>query len=204
MKKRFFNLQLFADDAAAESAATEAQAEAAAEQGNSTEQKKEPETAAEAKKAEPKYTDADLNRILNGKFAEWAQKRDKEVSEAKKLAEMNAQEKAEYSLKQEKEAHAETQKKLDALERKDALAEMSKTARKMLSDEGINIPDELLSFIVTTDAEETKPAVTGFTKLFKSAVEAAAKENAKGTTPKLITNNGDALSEIEKRIAKYN
>lgn len=201
MKKRFFDLQLFAEDVT--SAATETQAEAAAEQGNSTEQKKEPETAAEAKKDEPKYTDADLDRIINRTIAKERAAQEKKVAEAQKLAEMNAQEKAEYSLKQEQEAHAETQKKLDALERKDALAEMSKTARKMLSDEGINIPDELLSFIVTTDAEETKTAVTGFTKLFKSAVEAAAKENARGTTPKLITNNGDALSEIEKRIAKY-
>lgn len=204
MKKRFFDLQLFAENAAAESAATETQAEAAAEQGNSTDQKKEPETAAEPKKAEPKYTDEDLDRIISKKFAELQAKSEKKVAEAQKLAEMNAQEKAEYSLKQEQEAHAETQKKLDALELKDALAEMSKTARKMLSDEGINIPDELLSFIVTTDAEETKTAVTGFTKLFKAAVETAAKENAKGTTPKLITNNGDPLSEIEKRIAKYN
>lgn len=204
MKKRFFNLQMFAEEAAAESAATETQAEAAAEQGKATEQKKEPETAADAKKDEPKYTDADLDRIISKKFAEFQAKSEKKVAEAQKLAEMNAQEKAEYSLKQEQEAHAATQKELDALKRKDALGEMSKTARKMLADDGISIPDELLSFIVTTDAEETKTAVTGFSKLFKSAVEAAAKENARGTTPKLITNNGDALSEIEKRIAKYN
>lgn len=201
MKKRFFNLQLFAEPAT-DPVTTDPAANVATEPGNTTGDNK-PAPATEPKKDEPKYTDADFDRKLNQKFAEWQQKKDKEINEAKKLAEMNAQEKAEYSLKQEQEAHAATQKELDALKRKDTLAEMSKTARKMLSDEGINIPDELLSLIVTTDAEETKTAVSGFSKLFKAAVEAAAKENARGTTPKLITNNGDALSEIDKRIAKY-
>lgn len=198
MKKRFFDLQLFADEAAAETTAT-----AAAEQETTTTQTKEPETAAEAKKDEPKYTDADFDRKLNQKFAEWQQKKDKEIDEAKKLAEMNAQEKAEYSLKQEQEAHAKTQKELDAFKRKDTLAEMSKTARKMISDEGISIPDELLSLIVTTDAEETKTAVTGFTKLFKAAVDAEVKNRLRGETPTVGTGGGVPLSEIDKRIAKY-
>lgn len=202
MKKRFFNLQLFAEDVT-DPVTTDPTADVVTEPGKTLDDKK-PGATAEPKKDEPKYTDADLDRIINRTIAKERAAQEKKVAEAQKLAEMNAQEKAEYSLKQEQEAHAETQKKLDALERKDALAEMSKTARKMLSDEGINIPDELLSFIVTTDAEETKTAVSGFSKLFKAAVEAAAKENARGTTPKLITNNGDALSEIEKRIAKYN
>ena len=203
MKKRFFNLQLFAEDAAAPATA-ETPAEAAAEQGKPAEQTKEPETAAETEKEEKKYSDADLDRIIGKKFAEFQAKQEKKVAEAARLAEMSAQEKAEFSLKQEQEAHAATQKKLDELMQKDALAEMSKVARKMLSDEGISIPDELLSYIVTANADETKTAVTGFAKLFKEAVETAAKEGARGTTPKLIQNNGDAPTEIEKRIAKYN
>lgn len=202
MKKQIIRLQLFAEGGEP-AANTETAAKAATEPGNPQTQTKEPETAAEPKKDEPKYTDADLDRIINKKFAELQAKKDKEVAEAQKLADMNAQEKAEYTLKQEKEAHAATQKELDEYKRKDTLAEMSKTARKMLSDEGINISDDLLARLVTTDADETKTAVNGFSKLFKEAVENAVKERAKGVTPKLITNNTTAMSEIDKRIAKY-
>lgn len=131
-------------------------------------------------KAEPqgaKYTDADLDKIIGQKFAEWQKKQQKAVDEAAKLAKMDAQQKAEYERDQ-------LQKELDALKKKDSLSEMTKTARKMLTDGGINVPDELLSMFVNTNAEETKAAVDGFAKVFKEAVEAAVKERLKGEPPK--------------------
>ena len=193
MKKLLFDLQLFAEEAAAE------QPEAGTEPENTTDDNKPgTEQPKESGKAgEKKYTDADIDRIISKKFAEMKQKEEKKVAEAAKLAEMNAQQKAEYE-------RDKIQKELDEYKRKDALAEMSKTARKMLSDEGINIPDDLLAVLVTTEAEGTKTAVDSFAKLFKAAVEDAVKEKARGTTPKNITNTTNAMSEIEKRIAKYN
>jgi hypothetical protein len=89
----------------------------------------------------------------------------------------NAKKKAEYERDQ-------LQKELDGYKKKDALAEMTKTARKMLSDNGISISDDLLSLMVTTNAEETKVAVDGFAKAFKDAVESAVKEKLKGEPPK--------------------
>lgn len=194
MKKRL-NLQLFADDGNDPAANNDPSGNAGAAQENPPKDN-QPETPAKPKADEPKYTDADVDKIIGKKFAEWEKKQEKKVSEAAKLAEMNAQQKAEYE-------RDELQKELDELKRKDALAEMSKTARKMLSDEGINIGDDLLSRLVTTDADETKTAVDGFVKLFKAAVEDAVKERAKGTTPKIFTNNAGELSEIDKRLAKY-
>ena len=42
---------------------------------------------------EAKYTDDDLDRILNRKFAEWQKKKDREVDEARRLASMTEEEK---------------------------------------------------------------------------------------------------------------
>ena len=197
MNKTLFNLQLFAEEAATETGSgTETATEQTTEQ--STEQKQE--SSAEEKK----YTDADLDRIISKKFAELEQKKQKELDEAKKLAKMNAEEKANYKADQEKERADKAQKELDEYKRKDALNEMSKTARKMLADEGINISDELLSVIVTPEAEPTQANVKNFVKLFKEEVEKGIKAQATGTTPKIIQNNSEGLSEIEKRIAKYN
>jgi hypothetical protein len=80
---------------------------------------------------------------------------------------------------------------------------MQKTARKMLSDEGINVPDELVSLMVTTDAEETKAGIDKFIPLFKDAVEKAVKETIRGETPKTGTGSSTPISEIDKRIKKY-
>lgn len=164
-----------------------------------TEQAQEPKKVEDkaqepAKKVDAKYTDKDVDDIINKKFAEWEKKKQKEVDEAQKLAEMNAQQKAEYERDQ-------IQKELDALKKKDALSEMTKTARKMLKEEDIAISDELLAVMVTTDAEKTKAAVDGFAKLFKDAVESAVKERLKGAPPKKSSAGGPASMTKEQIMA---
>lgn len=204
MKKRFFNLQLFAEEAATETetgSSTETTTEQTTEQ--STEQKQD--SKAEKKTEDEKvFTHADFNRLFNQKYAELEQKKQKEIDEAKKLAEMNAEEKADYKAKQEKERADKAEARIAELERKEALSDMSKTARKLLADEGINISDELLSVIVTPEAEATQANIKNFVTLFKAEVAKGVKAQATGTTPKIIQNNSEGLSEIDKRIAKYN
>ena len=91
--KELFNLQLFADDAASDSAPGTAEKAdnkgAAADTGKEQkEQKNDRET--------PKYSDADLDKILGNRFSRWQKEQQKAVDEAKKLAEMDATQKAEY------------------------------------------------------------------------------------------------------------
>lgn len=146
---------------------------------------------------EKKYSDADLDRIISKKFAAWQEKKDKEVEEAKKLEKMSAEEKIAHerdSIKAE----------LDELKREKALSEMSKTARKLLSEKNITISDDLLSLMVTTDATETKAAIDSFAKLFSESVENAVKERVRGEVPTAGTANPNVpVSEITKRIKKY-
>lgn len=90
---------------------------------------------------------------------------------------MNEAQKAKY----EKD---KLQKQLDELTQKSTLADMTKTARGILSDEGISVDDDLLSVLVSTDANETNTAVTSFAKMFKESVDKAVKEALKGNPPK--------------------
>lgn len=186
MKKTLFNLQLFAegDPAGNTDPGTDP----------NTDPKGDPGTDPKDTKDQPKYTDKDVDELINKKFAEWQKKKDKEIDEAKKLADMNAQQKAEYE-------RDKLQKELDDLKKANSLSEMAKTARKMLADDhGINIPDELLSHLVTADAEETKTAVDGFAKLFKDSVEAAVKEKLRGEPPKRGSGGGGAASMTKEQI----
>ena len=156
MKNKAFNLQLFAEP--------------------SEPKPSEPTAEPTEPTGEKKYTDDDVDKILNKKFAKWQAQQDKAIKEAEKLATMDAKQKAEYEKEQ-------MQKELDEYKRKDALASMTNTARNMLADANISVSDELLSVMVTTDADETKAAIDAFKEAFNSAVEKAVKEKLKGEPP---------------------
>lgn len=138
-----------------------------------------------------KYTDEDLDRIIGEKFAKWQEKKEKEISEAKKLADMNAQQKAEYERDQ-------LQQELDKLRKANTLNEMTSTARGMLKEKNIFIDDELLNTLVTEDAEKTKKNVEKFTNMFQTAVEKAVLEKVKNPNEKRGTSSTLTKEEIMK------
>ena len=184
--KELFNLQLFADEAASANSAlgTAEKADGAGAAADTGKEQKEQKNDRQT----PKYSDADLDDILGKRFARWQKDQQKAVDEAKKLAEMDAQQKAEYERDQLK-------KELDDLKRKDSIAEMTKTARKMLSDKSITVSDELLAMMVTTDAEETKKAIDDFSKAFTDAVENAVKERLRGAPPRRGSGTAPAMTK---------
>lgn len=129
-----------------------------------------------ANKDTKKYSDAEVDVIINKKFAKWQKEQERKISEAEKLAGMNAQEKAEHE-------RDTLQKELDALKRANSIAEMEKTARTMLHDDGVNVPDEVVSSLIADDADNTKAKVEAFSKAFKEAVQTAVKDALKGKAP---------------------
>ena len=143
----------------------------------------------EKEKSEKKYSDEDVNAILSKKFAKWTAQKEKELDEAQKLAEMDAQQKAEYE-------RDKLEKELAELKRENTLNAMGKTARTMLSEQGVHLSDALVSILVTEEAESTKTNVDNFVQLFKEAVDAAVNEKLKSGTPKRMA-GGKAMTRDE-------
>lgn len=160
-------LQLLADDNSGDNAPTDNLVQK--ETGNNNSEDK--------KQNEKKYTDDEVNEIINKKFEKWTKQKEKEMDEAKKLADMTAQEKVEYERNQLK-------KELEELRNANTISEMSKTARGILKERNIDISDELLSMLVTKEADTTKKNVEGFAEMFDKAVEKAVNEKLKGNPPK--------------------
>lgn len=142
-------------------------------------------------KSVPKYTDEDLDRIFDRKFAQMMKKHQRELDEAKRLTEMNAQERAEHENKK-------LQEQVQELLRKEAISEMSKSARAMLNEKNINIGDDLLSILVSEDADKTKKSVDNFISLFEMAVNKAVKDALKGEPPKTGGASGLTKEQIMK------
>lgn len=140
---------------------------------------------------EKKYTDEDVNRIVQERLKREREKND----EAKKLENMSAQERAEH----ERDA---LQKELDELKKADAHNKMAQEARKMLSNEKINVSDGLVNMMVTTEAKTTKENVDSFVKMFKAAVQDAVKDSLRGKAPGAGGSSTLTRAELDKKLAE--
>ncbi len=188
MAEKLMRLQLFAEDAGTDAVDSNAESnEKVKESDNAKESQGNGEKNKEKEVA--KYTDDDLDKIIAKKLAEAQKKQEKAVDEAKKLAEMNAQQKAEYE-------RDELQKKLDAYEKESNLTSMTKVAREILEAEDINLSDSLLSLIVSADADSTKETVDGFIKAFTKAVDLQVKKVVGGQAPKKNSNSKMTKEQI--------
>ena len=173
-----FCLQLFADGTSGKNEGAQSTNTQSTEgQDNQGQDNQGQDNQGQDKSSEKKYSDKDLDAILDKRFARWKADQEKEKKEAKRLADMNAQERAEAE-------RDKVQKELDELKAKNAIAEMTNEARKMCTEHNINVGDDLLSVLVNQDADKTKEAVDAFVKMFESEVEKAVKEKLKGNGPK--------------------
>ena len=143
-----------------------------------------------------KYSDADVDAIINKKFASWQEKQDKaiaeavaKVEEANRLAQMNDKEKADHERKQMED-------ELASLKAEKAHHTMMSQARQMLKADGLTIPDEIVSVLVTDTAEGTSDAVKAFSGMFQKAVENAVREKLAGSEPKKGTASAMSKEDI--------
>ena len=189
-----FCLQLFADETSGENESTGAE-NTQSTQTQSTEGQDNQE---KDKSSEKKYSDKDLDAILDKRFARWKADQEKEKAEAKRLADMNAQERAEAE-------RDKVQKELDELKAKNAIAEMTNEARKMCTEHNINVGDDLLSVLVNQDADKTKKAVDKATQAQADATKANELANtantqsseAKQLAQEANTSTGNAQKQID-------
>ena len=138
---------------------------------------------------EKTFTQAEVDEIVNKRLNREREKVQKAASEAEKLAKMSAQEQAEYQ-------RDEYQKELKELKAKLARADIKETARAMLAADNISIPDNLISAIITDNADTTQQAIKGFAAAFKEAVKTEVANRLKGNEPKASTQSNITKAEI--------
>nr|DAJ26082.1 MAG TPA: capsid scaffolding protein [Caudoviricetes sp.]DAM90279.1 MAG TPA: capsid scaffolding protein [Caudoviricetes sp.] len=138
---------------------------------------------------EKKYTDADVNEIINKKFAKWKSEQEAKENEAKKLAKMNADEKQKYQLDQREQELANREQ---AIARKELTAE----AKTMLSERGL--PIELVGVIDLTSAETVTESVASIQKSWEEAVQKGIADRTKGSAPiKTAPQNSNELTKAQ-------
>lgn len=187
--KNKWNLQLFADDP------TDQKDPAEKKPKDEDEQEPKPEKP----EGEKKYTDADVDKIVDKKYAAWKDKYEKDMKDAKaeaaKLAKMNTEQKQQYEMEKLQQENA-------ALKAQAMKVELGREATTLLKESKIDATQDILDFVVGDDAEQTKANIDKFVAIINAQLKAAEISRATGFTPRRY-GDGQPMSEVQKRIAKY-
>lgn len=144
------------------------------------------EVPAEPQKQQEKlFTQEEVNNIIEKRLSKEKSKWKNEVDQAKRLAEMSAEERAREEFKMQK---AEFERERAEFERERLLIQ----TQKELSAK--NVPIEFAEMLVKGDAESTKEAIDKFANLYAQSVEKGVSNKLKGRPPKTKqTPNNDGL-----------
>lgn len=142
---------------------------------------------------EKKYSDADLDRIINQRLEKWQKQQKKAIDDAQKNAQMTEAEKSNQRI-------SDLEKQLNDLRAENTRGSNSKLARQALTAEGVSIPDALVDLLITDDAETTTSNAKEFAKHFKAAVADAVKAALKTGAPP--AGNGSAPTMTKEQIMK--
>ena len=125
-------------------------------------------------KEEKTFTQADLDKILNKKFAQWQKKTEEEKKEAERKAKLS-----------EEERFAEERKEFEAMRKQFEYEKRVNSTSKTLASN--NLPVEFADFLIAEDDEATTQRVDLFKNAFNEAVERSVTQRLKGNTPKTST-----------------
>ncbi|KRN29228.1 hypothetical protein IV38_GL000108 [Lactobacillus selangorensis] len=168
------HLQYFAKDSGSDPNSAEGQTEGSNETEGQSEGSENEGSKSEGGKT---FTQEELDRIVADSVAREQKKAQEALNESKKLQKMNADQKRDYENEKLKSEVEEAKATL-------AKYQMTDTARKMLSEKGINATDEDLQLVTTSEAESTQKNVEqmiAFADRIRSDVK---KEFMRGTTPR--------------------
>ena len=143
------------------------------------------EVPAEPQKQQEKlFTQEEVNNIVEKRLKKEKNKWKNEVDQAKRLAEMSAEDRAREQFKMEK---AEFERQRAEFERERLLVQ---TQRELSTK---NIPVEFADMLVKDDAESTKAAIDSFASLYSQSVEKGVSNKMKGRPPKTKQTSSDGL-----------
>ena len=141
-------------------------------------------------KEEKTFTQAELDKILNKKFAQWQKKTEEAKIEAERKAKLTEAEKL-----------AEERKEFESMKRQFEYEQRVNSTSKVLASN--NLPIEFSDFLVADTEEATTQRVDLFKNAFNEAVEKLVNERLRGNTPKVGVSSSREISKKEFRNMSY-
>ena len=133
-------------------------------------------------KEEKTFTQEELDKILNKKFAQWQKKTEEAKAEAERKAKLTEAEKL-----------AEERKEFEAMRKQFEYEKRVNSTSKVLASN--NLPVEFSDFLIAETDEATTQRVDLFKNAFNEALEKAVNERLKGKTPKVSTSKNIEITK---------
>ena len=141
-------------------------------------------------KEEKTFTQAELDKILNKKFAQWQKKTEEAKQEAERKAKLTEAEKL-----------AEERKEFESMKRQFEYEQRVNSTSKVLASN--NLPIEFADFLIGDSDEATTQRVDLFKNAFNEALEKAVNERLRGRTPKASTSKALEITKEDFRSMSY-
>ena len=141
-------------------------------------------------KQEKTFTQEELDKILNKKFAQWQKKTEEAKAEAERKAKLTEAEKL-----------AEERKEFEAIRKQFEYEKRVNSTSKVLASN--NLPVEFSDFLIAETDEATTQRVDLFKNAFNEALEKAVNERLKGKTPKISMSSSTAITKEKFRSMSY-
>ena len=130
------------------------------------------------------FTQEELDKILNKKFAQWQKKTEEAKAEAERKAKLTEAEKL-----------AEERKEFEAMKKQFEYEQRVNSTSKVLASN--NLPIEFADFLIAENDEATTQRIDLFKNAFNEALEKALNERLRGNVPKVSTGKALEISKEE-------
>ena len=137
-------------------------------------------------KQEKTFTQEELDKILNKKFAQWQKKTEEAKLEAERKAKLTEAEKL-----------AEERKEFEAMRKQFEYEKRVNSTSNVLASN--NLPIQFSDFLVADTEEATTQRVDLFKNAFNEAVEKLVNERLKGNVPKVGTVKSQSFTPDDVR-----
>ena len=141
-------------------------------------------------KEEKTFTQEELDKILNKKFAQWQKKTEEAKAEAERKAKLTEAEKL-----------AEERKEFERIKMQFEYEQRVNSTSKVLASN--NLPIEFADFLIGDSDEATTQRVDLFKNAFNEALEKAVNERLRGRTPKASTSKALEITKEDFRSMSY-
>lgn len=142
---------------------------------------------------EKKYSDKEVDEIINRKFAKWQKDQEEKIKEEKRLSKLTADERAKEEAKKKDDEIARLQAEIDR-------NNLEKDTVDRLNEEGL--PLEFKSFLMRENPEKTNETIKAFKEVYQKNVQEEVEKRFKGKTPK--GSQGKIEGNVWQRVAdKY-
>ena len=141
-------------------------------------------------KEEKTFTQEELDKILNKKFAQWQKKTEEAKAEAERKAKLTEAEKL-----------AEERKEFERMKMQFEYEQRVNSTSKVLASN--NLPIEFADFLIGDTDEATTQRVDLFKNAFNEALEKAVNERLRGRTPKASTSKALEITKEDFRSMSY-